>query len=156
MSAAWERVSNSPRETLALGRALGRVLGAGDFLALTGPLGAGKTQLVKGIAAGLGVPDDEPIVSPTFVLVREYQGRIKLYHIDAYRLQGAEELAALGLDEMAAEPGAAIALEWADRAVEAVPPGSCWIELAHGGPRQRQIAVRWDERRLAEFAERAR
>jgi len=155
MSAGWERVSQSPRETLALGRALGEVLRGGDFLALAGPLGAGKTQLVKGIAAGLGVPENEPVVSPTFVLVREYQGRIKLYHIDAYRLHGSAELAALGLDEITAEPGAAIALEWADRVPEAVPAGACWIELEHLGPRRRRMSVRWDEGRLAEFAERA-
>ncbi len=156
MSAAWERITNNPQQTLALGRALGQVLRGGDFLALAGPLGAGKTQLVKGIAAGLGVPADEPVVSPTFVLVREYQGRLKLYHIDAYRLRGADDLLALGLDEIAAEPDAAVALEWADRAAEAVPAGACWIDLEHRGPRQRHMCVRWDAQRLAELADRAR
>lgn len=155
MSAAWERVSNSPRETLAVGRALGEVLRGGDFLGLSGPLGAGKTQLVKGIAAGLGVSEDEPVVSPTFVLVREYQGRVKLYHIDAYRLYGGAELLALGLDEIIAEPDTAVALEWADRTPEAVPETACWIELEHLGPRQRRMRLRWDASRVSEFAARA-
>jgi tRNA threonylcarbamoyladenosine biosynthesis protein TsaE len=157
MSEVWERVSESPQETLALGRALGQVLRGGDFLALAGPLGAGKTHLVKGIAAGLGVPDDEPVVSPTFVLVREYQGRLKLYHIDAYRLHSAAELLALGIDEITAEPAAAVALEWADRVTGAVPAGACWIDLEHLGLRRRRLCMRWDApQRWAEFVDRAR
>jgi len=92
--------SRSTAETFAFGQALGGLLQSGDFVALTGQLGAGKTHLVKGLAVGLGVPADEPVVSPTFVLVREYIGRLKLYHIDAYRLGGAAELFALGLEEM--------------------------------------------------------
>jgi tRNA threonylcarbamoyladenosine biosynthesis protein TsaE len=146
MTGGFERLSSSPRETIAFGRTLGGLIQGGDFLALSGPLGAGKTQLVKGIAAGLGVPDGEPIVSPTFVLIREYQGRLKLYHIDAYRLQRPAELLALGLEELAAEPDAVIALEWADRVAAAVPAGACWIELEHVEPTVRRLRVRWDNR----------
>lgn len=157
MTPVCQWVTKSPQETFALGQALGQVLRGGDFLALTGPLGAGKTHLVKGIAAGLGVLDDEPVVSPTFVLIREYRGRLKLYHIDAYRLHGPAELLSLGLDEIIAEPDAVTALEWADRVTGAIPAGACWIELEHLGRRVRRVCVRWDEpQRRAEFEKHAR
>lgn len=147
--------SQAPADTFALGRTLGHVLQTGDLLALTGPLGAGKTQLIKGVAAGLGVPDDEPVVSPTFVLVREYTGTLKLYHMDAYRLGGADDLLSLGWDEMLAEPGAVIAIEWADRVATAIPGHACWIEMAHAGQRSRRLHVRWsDAERLRCLSER--
>jgi tRNA threonylcarbamoyladenosine biosynthesis protein TsaE len=152
MMAGYERLSKGPQETVALGRALGRVLRAGDFVALTGPLGAGKTHFVKGLADGLEVPDDEPVVSPTFVLIREYRGRLKLYHLDAYRLHGPGELLSLGLDELIAEPAAVTALEWADRVADAVPPNACWIGLEHIGRSVRRACFRWEPaERLAEL-----
>lgn len=152
MSGVWERRSRSPGETAEIGRAIGGLLRSGDFLALQGPLGAGKTHLLKGVAAGLGVSADEPVVSPTFVLIREYVGRLKLYHIDAYRLSGTAEILSLGLDELIAEPGAVVAVEWADRVAEAVPAHACWIELAHAGRVVRDIRVRWAEpARVAEL-----
>ncbi|MCK4341864.1 MAG: tRNA (adenosine(37)-N6)-threonylcarbamoyltransferase complex ATPase subunit type 1 TsaE [Phycisphaerae bacterium] len=152
MKPCFEHTSRSPAQTLALGRALGRGLRSGDFVALTGPLGSGKTQLIKGLAVGLGVPEDEPVVSPTFVLIREYVGHLTLYHIDAYRLGGAEELFSLGLDEMVAEPDAVVAVEWADRTPEAIPEYACWIDLAHVGEEARRIRIRWaDRERLADF-----
>jgi len=144
MTVALEYTSVQPEQTAAVGRYLGRILCCGDFLALSGPLGAGKTQLIKGIALGLGVPADEPVVSPTFVLIREYAGRLTLYHIDAYRLSGAAELLALGLEEMMAEPCAVVALEWADRAREAIPGHACRIDLEHVGPDTRRLRICWN------------
>ncbi len=150
MTGLLRRTLRSPEQTLALGRVLGGLLRGRDFLALAGPLGAGKTQLIKGIAAGLGVPEEEPVVSPTFVLIREYVGRLKLYHVDAYRLQGAADLPALGVEEMAAEPDAVIAVEWADRVAQAVPAIACWIELEHVTANTRRLRLRWgDGPRLA-------
>ena len=150
-----ELTSRSPAQTLALGRVLGGLLRSGDFLALVGPLGSGKTQLIKGVATGLGVPAQEPVVSPTFVLIREYAGDLRLYHIDAYRLSGAAELFALGLEEMAAEPDAVVAIEWADRAPEAVPETACRIELDHETRNSRRLAIQWDDQvRLAELKSR--
>jgi tRNA threonylcarbamoyladenosine biosynthesis protein TsaE len=143
MTAGFERVCPNPEATTALGLALGGLLQAGDFLALSGPLGAGKTHLIKGIAAGLGVPADEPVVSPTFVLVREYQGRLKLYHLDAYRLTSAAELLDLGLEEMTTEPGAVVAVEWAERVPTAVPQTACRIELEHVAEAVRRVRVAW-------------
>ena len=153
MTGTYERTTHSARETFGLGRVLGRTTRAGDVFALTGPLGAGKTQFVKGLAAGLSVPVREPVVSPTFVLIREYAGRLKLYHIDAYRLAGPGELLALGSEELMAEPGSIVAVEWADRVSDAIPPQACWIELDHAGRNDRRIRIRWpDAERLAAFS----
>lgn len=136
--------ATSPAQTFAVGRGLGGLLRGGEFIALSGPLGAGKTQFVKGLAAGLGVPEDEPVVSPTFVLVREYAGEaLTLFHIDAYRLSSAEELLALGLEEMRS-PDSVVAVEWADRTPDAIPPDACRIELAHAGATERTIEIAWD------------
>ncbi len=154
MSQAITWRSQSPEHTLQLGRALGAAIEPRDVLALYGPLGAGKTQLVKGIAAGLGVPEDEPVVSPTFVLVREYRGRLRLYHLDAYRLRGADELMNIGWDEMLEDSDAAVVLEWADRVETALPPSSWRIELEHAGPQARTITITApDERRAARLAQ---
>ncbi|MFH1747329.1 MAG: tRNA (adenosine(37)-N6)-threonylcarbamoyltransferase complex ATPase subunit type 1 TsaE [Planctomycetota bacterium] len=135
----WQ--SKSPAATLKLGRMLGDMARPGDLFALSGPLGAGKTQLVKGLAEGLEVAADELVVSPTFVLVREYAGRLTLYHIDLYRLKAGSELWSLGLDEMLDDPQSVIAIEWADRAAEILPPESWQIELAHAGSHKRQITI---------------
>jgi tRNA threonylcarbamoyladenosine biosynthesis protein TsaE len=135
----WRSVS--PAETIRLGKFIAAAIEPHDVLALYGPLGAGKTQLVKGIAAGLGVPEDEPVVSPTFVLVREYSGRLRLYHLDAYRLWGADELTALGWEEMVGDANAAVVLEWADRVEAALPPSHWRIELEHAGPRLRVARI---------------
>lgn len=118
--------------THALGVRIGNSLKGGEFIALCGPLGAGKTQLVKGIAIGLGVPAEEPVVSPTFVLIREYQGRLRLLHADAYRIGSADEWRALGTEEARAD-GAVLAVEWADRFAEVVPAGAIWVELEYSG-----------------------
>ncbi len=153
MTASLRYTSVRLEQTGAIGRALGEILRGGDFLALSGPLGAGKTQLVKGIAAGLQVAADEPVVSPTFVLIREYVGRLKLYHIDAYRLSGAAELLALGLEELMAESNAIVAVEWADRAGDAIPAHACRIDLEHVDQVTRRLCIAWDApERLAALA----
>ncbi|MFY9615385.1 MAG: tRNA (adenosine(37)-N6)-threonylcarbamoyltransferase complex ATPase subunit type 1 TsaE, partial [Candidatus Dormiibacterota bacterium] len=105
-------MSHSPTETLILGEALGRSARPGDVILLAGPLGAGKTVLVQGIAAGLG--SVATVGSPTFVLVRQYNGRLPLVHADLYRLEGRKEIDGLGLLELS-EPGVLV-VEWADRA----------------------------------------
>jgi len=107
-------VTHGPEETLALGRRLGRLLGAGDVVALSGPLGSGKTTLTKGLAEGLDVEEPRWVTSPTFVLIHEYPGRVPVYHVDAYRLAGASDAEALGVDELFFGDGVTI-VEWADR-----------------------------------------
>jgi tRNA threonylcarbamoyladenosine biosynthesis protein TsaE len=111
--------TESERETLALGRRLGELCEAGDVILLSGELGTGKTCLVRGIAHGLGVA--ETPFSPSFVLVREYRGRLPLYHMDFYRIDSAEEIADLGIDDYL-NSGGVCAIEWAERAEGLTPP----------------------------------
>ena len=120
--------TRSAEETVRLGEELGRTLAGGVVVALVGPLGAGKTQLVKGIARGIGEADSGKVTSPTFTLVQEYHGRITLYHIDAYRLKGAAELAALGFDEMIRRDSVVV-VEWADRAGAIIPAEALTIRI---------------------------
>jgi len=115
--------------TAQLGRELGAWLRCGDVLALVGELGAGKTTLVRGLAAGLGVDDPQAVASPTYLLVIEHPGPRPLRHADAYlpdKLGGF--LADGGLDYLMAED-AVVALEWADRVAAAVPARALWLHL---------------------------
>ncbi len=110
-----EMISHSPGETEALGEQIGRVAGRGLVLALSGDLGAGKTQLVKGIARGLGVT--ARVHSPTFTLVNEYGGgRLKLFHLDLYRLETPAQILSAGIEEFLSPDGVAV-IEWAERIV---------------------------------------
>ncbi|HEX6677028.1 MAG TPA: tRNA (adenosine(37)-N6)-threonylcarbamoyltransferase complex ATPase subunit type 1 TsaE [Actinomycetes bacterium] len=125
--------------TKAVGAALVRVLVPGDLVGLTGDLGAGKTRLVQGALAALGV--QEPVISPTFMLVREYEGDMPVNHVDAYRLAGAAELEDLGVEEVFT-PDAVVFVEWVDRVLAAVPEN--WLELVlHTRPDEvREVVVR--------------
>lgn len=107
-------ISKSPDETLALGEAWGREAQRGWVIGLTGNLGAGKTQLVKGIARGLGV--EGRVASPTFALVNEYTtGRLPLFHLDLYRLDTAEQIAVAGLETYLINPDGVTVVEWVER-----------------------------------------
>lgn len=122
--------SHSPAETFAHGRALAASLRAGDVLALDGDLGAGKTHLVKGIAAGLGCTGD--VTSPTFTLVHEYTGgRLPLFHFDFYRIENAEEVLRVGLDDYLDERGLVV-IEWAGKFPSLLPAGTRWFRLRAG------------------------
>ena len=137
-----EILSKSPDETVALGRTLGRHLQGGELIALVGDLGTGKTHLIKGIALGLEVADADGVGSPTFTIINEYEGRRMLYHVDAYRLEKAGELAALGFDEMCRGAGVVV-IEWADRVsslTEAYEPIT--INLTHRGENERSISIK--------------
>ncbi|HYX79442.1 MAG TPA: tRNA (adenosine(37)-N6)-threonylcarbamoyltransferase complex ATPase subunit type 1 TsaE, partial [Actinomycetota bacterium] len=108
-----ELASDTPRDTRAIGEAIAGLLRSGDALALTGELGAGKTTLVKGLAAGLGYPG--PVASPTFTLVREYRGgRLDVLHVDVYRLDHVQDVLDLGLDDALADGRAVLVVEWGD------------------------------------------
>ena len=111
--------SHSPEETENLGRELAVRLKPGDVVALTGEIGAGKTTFVRGLAEGLGVPAGS-VASPSFVLVREYRGRIPLYHADLFRLEGMPQAASVGLEEFY-EQGGVTVIEWADQVPGALP-----------------------------------
>ena len=132
--------TRSVRGTIAFGRRFARRLNRGDCVALIGELGTGKTALVRGVAAGLGLDDERLVSSPTFVLVQEYPAREPVYHMDLYRLATPEaELADLGLDEMLAD--GVVLIEWADRAGDALPRPRWQIELEITGPRARRFRV---------------
>lgn len=127
-------------ETVALGEQLAGRLGPGDLVALVGELGSGKTVLVRGIARGLGVPDERVVSSPSYVLVQEYEGRLPIFHVDLYRLgDPAGELGQLALGEMLA--GGVVLMEWADRAGEALPRPHWRITIHHTGRNSRRFLV---------------
>ena len=127
-----EITTDSTDATVELGKCLGGLLGPGDVVCLSGPLGSGKTYLTKGIALGLGVSDSRAVRSPTFILVNEYQGRLKLYHVDAYRLEGPAELESLGSDEFLLSDGVTV-VEWAERVAKALPREHLWVTCRHTG-----------------------
>ncbi len=132
--------THSPEATAALAAALAQGLAGGEVLALYGDLGAGKTHFVKGLAQGLGVDPDE-VTSPTFVLINEYDGRLHVYHFDAYRLGDPEELEALGCQEMFAGAGVCV-VEWADRVESCLPEERLEVRIEHAGPRARALTFR--------------
>ncbi len=131
--------TDSPAQTYALGQALGECLVGGGCLGLVGDLGAGKTQLVKGMAQGNAAIDPSEVTSPTFTLINEYVGRLQLFHIDAYRLADAGALAALGFDELIAHD-AVVVVEWANRVENALPLDRLWIEVDIVGKDSRRFS----------------
>lgn len=134
--------SNSPEETMQLGRRIGARLRGGEIFAVCGPLGSGKTHLIKGIAAGAGAPDQAGVTSPTFVLVNQYTGRLDIYHIDAYRLESVAEFEMLGFDDLC-YPESVVLIEWADKVEPALRGTGCIrIDLAHAGEQIRVIRIR--------------
>jgi len=118
--------SHNPEQTQLLGSCLGRLAQRGDTFLLVGDLGTGKTCLVQGIAQGLDV--EEYAFSPSFVIVREYHGRLPLYHIDFYRLEHIEEIADLGLEEYLYGDGVC-AVEWAEKGLPVLPQDNLFITL---------------------------
>ena len=141
MSRTWTIETQSPEETVALGRRIGRAARAGDCLALIGELGSGKTHFAKGVAEGLGAAAAREVTSPSFVLCREYlDGRLPFYHLDAYRLSGARDLEGIGAEEMLEGDGVA-ALEWADRAPEILPKDHLEIHFEVTGDSARRLTL---------------
>jgi tRNA threonylcarbamoyladenosine biosynthesis protein TsaE len=151
-------VTRSVEETRSLGEQLGRdVLQAGDVVVLSGELGTGKTALAQGVGRGLGV--DGPVVSPTFTLVREYEGRVRLCHVDVYRLERMQEIHELGIEEQLEENVTLI--EWGEAVVAALPADRLEVRITGGaGTDERIIELvllgeswRRRSRRLAEIVE---
>ena len=123
------RVSRSARETSALGARLGRLLAAGDLVALYGELGTGKTQLVRGACQGARVPPEQ-VASPSFAIVATYAGRLPVHHADLYRVADFDELYGTGFLDLLGGEGATL-VEWADRVPEALPRDRLEIHLSH-------------------------
>ena len=129
--------TNSPEETAAVGRRLGTICPPGTLLALVGDLGAGKTRFVKGIAAGLEIPEDE-VTSPTFVLMNLHPGRVPLAHFDLYRLE-AVDLPSLGFYDVRDE--GVVVMEWADKVDEKLLGDHVRIEFELAGETTRRLMI---------------
>jgi tRNA threonylcarbamoyladenosine biosynthesis protein TsaE len=136
-----EWISRTAAETFNLGAELGSRLTGGEILLLSGPLGAGKTMFVKGLASGLGI-DPEEVTSPSFTLVNPYDARLRLYHIDLYRLdEGASAAHAVDLDELLMDERAVIVIEWAERLGRYhLPAKVCRIAITGDGDDPREIS----------------
>jgi tRNA threonylcarbamoyladenosine biosynthesis protein TsaE len=136
--------TRSVEGTLALGEKLAEILRPPMLVILRGEVGAGKTTLVKGIAAALGAAVEEDVTSPTFTLVHEYESeRVHLFHLDLYRLEREEQIAVLGLEEMLAEPNALVLVEWGERFESVVRLASGEIAMEQGEGDERGLLVRW-------------
>lgn len=146
---AGRRVTTSEAETYAAGLEMAAALAPGDIVLLTGNLGAGKTALARGLAAGLGVDPDD-VHSPTFTLVNPYQGRCPVHHIDLYRIERALDLDELGLDEILGGDGVAI-VEWAERLGPWRPRRCVAIDIEDLGGNRRALTV--DDRRVERSGE---
>lgn len=127
-------------QTLGLGEALGRHLGTGAVVALRGELGSGKTRLVQGIARGLEVSPSDRVSSPSFALIHEHAGRIRLYHMDFYRLAAGGWEPDLGLEEYLLGDGACV-IEWAERIEELLPQDRLDVFLTIEGASKRKIEL---------------
>lgn len=125
----WTAGASGTRE---LGFRLGQLAGPGWVVLLEGPLGAGKTVLAQGLLAGMGVTGRA--ASPTFTLVYEHHGRVRVRHADLYRLEGPGEFEAIGGDEMLSDETGVVVVEWADRLGEAAPGQGLWISIDFAGP----------------------
>ena len=118
--------TSSAEETITLGEKIGRLLKKGDIIAMQGTLAAGKTTITKGIAKALGITDT--ITSPTFCLISEYQGKMPLYHMDVYRLDGTEDFINLGTDDMLYGDGVSI-IEWSEKIMDELPSNTIVLKI---------------------------
>ncbi len=144
--------TKSPSETIRVGKDIGRRLLPGDVVALAGELGAGKTQFIKGLAAGVGIENSAYLSSPSFTLIHEYPGKIPFYHIDLYRLGGEQEAGELGLEEYFQGRGIT-AIEWADK-IPSFLPGEClFISIAYVDRNIRSLEIAGNGKRYLNLVE---
>ncbi|MEL3912126.1 tRNA (adenosine(37)-N6)-threonylcarbamoyltransferase complex ATPase subunit type 1 TsaE [Treponema pedis] len=136
-----EFILKSEEETVKLGKKLGKALKKGDVIALDGTLAAGKTYFTKGIAQGLGIKDE--ITSPTFTIVSEYSGSLHLYHIDVYRLDGADDFLDLGAEEMLYGEGICV-IEWSEKVKSVLPKNTIYVKIFINEDSSRKIIIEGD------------
>ena len=137
-----EYITGSAEDTIALGRELAPALKNARLVMLRGNLGAGKTTLAKGIAEGLHAASTEDVTSPTFTLIHEYRGpEVSIYHVDLYRIETLRELDTLGLDEILAEAGNLVLLEWGEKFARFDAERDIEISIERTGDEQRRIVV---------------
>lgn len=136
--------TSSPEETIEFAKKIGSLLRGGDIIAYKGGLGAGKTTFTRGLALGMGLPDE--VSSPTFALVNEYRGKdITLYHFDMYRIMNAEALETTGFYDYISDDSV-IAVEWSENIEDCLPDGIITITIAPNGENERTFTVEGDER----------
>ncbi len=138
-SGTW--ITRAPRQTVDLGRTLGKCLTGGDVVALYGELGSGKTTFVKGMVSGLDAERAEGVRSPTFVFLNMYKGKLPVYHIDLYRVQSAERLDDMGFREYAFGKGVTV-IEWAEKAEHLLPQNAVRVWLKSIGKQSREVRVK--------------
>jgi len=136
-----------------IGRRIGTALGGGDIVALIGELGSGKTCLTQGMAKGLGVAENVPVVSPTFTLVNEYPGRIPLVHFDVYRLSGPGDLEDMGYEEYF-YGGGVVVIEWAEKVREILPEKTIVVRMAYVDENTRELVLEGPPETMGKLEER--
>lgn len=134
-----EFTSQSPEETISLGRKFAQVLKVGDIVCLKGELGAGKTHFVKGMAEAFGISRQE-VQSPTFTLINEYPGTPPLYHMDCYRMESPNEALEIGVEEYFFGEGVCV-IEWPDRIEPIIPPEAIWITIDSPDKKSRKFVI---------------
>jgi len=132
--------TKSASETIRIGKSIGSRLLPGDVVALVGELGAGKTQFIKGLAAGVGIGNATYVSSPSFKLINEYPGTTTFYHVDLFRLKGEKEAEELGLDDCFQGRGIT-AIEWADKIPSLLPEEILWIKIHYTGENTRSLEI---------------
>ena len=135
-------ISKSEEDTRKAGKSFAETLEKGDVVSLRGSLGAGKTVFAKGIAESLGI--EEAIVSPTFTIVQEYDGRIKMYHLDLYRLSGEDEFESMGGEEFLYPDGVTL-IEWSEKIEDMLPDDTVYINITINDDQSRDIEIKGAE-----------
>lgn len=146
-------ISDSREQTLETGRIIGSVLERGDIVALIGELGSGKTCLTQGLAQGLGVAENVPVVSPTFTLINEYPGRLPLVHLDVYRLSGPRDLEDMGYEEYF-YGGGVIVIEWAEKVRDVLPDRTLFVTMRYVDENTRELVLEGPEEKMKELEKR--
>ncbi len=132
--------SHSIEETLSLGRRIGELAPPGTCITLSGPLGAGKTHLARGIAQGAKVHDPSLVSSPTYVLLNIYDGPKPIFHLDAYRIASPEDFVAVGLDDLLTQPAITL-IEWPEKIESLLPEDRLHIEIEHAAESERTLTL---------------
>ncbi len=148
----WTLLSEGPDDTFKLGKVFGLKAISGGVIALIGPLGAGKTRFVQGLASGLGL-ESSNINSPTYSLVHLHNtGRLPLCHVDLYRLSHSDEIESLGIEDDLESDGVA-AIEWADKGLAILPPGRIILEINDRNENQREIVLQGSDAKHRDWIE---
>ena len=136
-------ITNSPEETISFGEKIGKLLRGGDIIAFSGDLGAGKTTMTRGIAVGMGLPDE--VTSPTFAIVNEYRGKLDMYHFDMYRIIDEDSVESTGYYDYP-QGDSVFVIEWSENVSGILPADTIEINILRVDDNVRKITVNGDER----------